>query len=528
MKARKIISLLLVIALTLTLLAACAKKGGDQGGNTDKPDTSGAPQTEEKYADSIEIVIDNNPIANLDPIIPAAHAPATYWVLIMIHDRLLDFAGDGVFTPSLATKWETDDYKTYKLTLRDDVYFHNGEKFTANDVVFTAYRSIEAVGSQAYGLWNPVDTIKAISDTEVEIVLKEVNVDFLFNLSRPMASILNQKACEADVEKGPWVGTGAYKVADFLSSDHTTVVRNDDYWGTPGITREMTFRYVPETSTRTIMMQNRECQISFGVGNEDLSLFEEDPSFVVYPQYVNNPQGFAFNMNDPITGDLNFRLAFIYGIDREEIAIVARGDWAAAPTEGTLWGLKTEFRNSDIPVIPYDPDKAAEYLSKSSYNGQTVEIAVGNPTNVLAAETIQRQLEKIGIKIEIKVMDPASLNAYNAYDNNQSQVSAPSMAFSLSAAAANNLFYPGGANNRASYNNPEVTELLVQAKVEGDLGKREAIYKKVQEIVAQDVPCVQLFWLVLGVVATENVKNLDLPSDTYAVDLRGTYMVLED
>jgi len=248
----------------------------------------------------------------------------------------------------------------------------------------------------------------------------------------------------------------------------------------------------------------------------------------VYPQYVNNPQGFAFNMNDPITGDLNFRLAFIYGIDREEIAIVARGDWAAAPTEGTLWGLKTEFRNSDIPVIPYDPDKAAEYLSKSSYNGQTVEIAVGNPTNVLAAETIQRQLEKIGIKIEIKVMDPASLNAYNAYDNNQSQVSAPSMAFSLSAAAANNLFYPGGANNRASYNNPEVTELLVQAKVEGDLGKREAIYKKVQEIVAQDVPCVQLFWLVLGVVATENVKNLDLPSDTYAVDLRGTYMVLED
>ncbi len=124
-------------------------------------------------------------------------------------------------------------------------------------------------------------------------------------------------------------------------------------------------------------------------------------------------------------------------------------------------------------------------------------------------------------------MDPASLNAYNAYDNNQAQVSAPSLAFSLSAASANNLFYPGGANNRAAYNNPKVTELLDKARVEGDVAKREALYKEVQEIVAQDVPFVQLFWLVLGCVTTKGVGGLTLPSDTYAVDFRGAYRLLE-
>lgn len=539
---KRLLALLLTIAMCLAFLTACGSTAGDAGTTTNQASSSGSPsadpgQTTEKpsaiadvkYADAIDVVLDNNPIASLDPTIPSSHTPGSYWTLIMVHDRLLDFVGDGKFTPALAKEWSTKDNKTYTLKLRDDVYFHNGEKLTANDVVFTATRSIEAVGSQAYGLWSPVETITAVNDYEVEIVLSDVNVDFLFNLSRPMASILNQKAVEADVEKGPWVGTGAYSVTDFLSGDHVTMTRNDDYWATPAITRQVTFRYVPEIGTRTIMMQNRECQVSFGIGNEDLALFQDDPeSFSVNSQYVNNPQGMSFNMNDPITGDYNFRMAFISGINREELAVVARGDWAAAPTEGTHWGLKTEFRNTSIPVIPYDPVEAARYLELSSYNGEPVEIAVGNPTNTLVAEAIQQQLGKIGINIEIKVMDPASLNAYNAYDDNKAQVSAPSMAFSLSASAANNLFYPGGSNNRASYNNPEVARLLDEAKITGDVDKRAELYMKVQELVAKDVPCVQIFWLVLGVVATENVEGLILPSDTYAVDLRGMYMVLED
>ncbi len=355
-KAKKTIALLLAITMCLALLAACgpAKNSvektpgpGSPSASADSGQMQEKPPEGAKYADSLEVVLDNNPIANLDPTIPASHTPGTYWVLIMVHDRLVDFVGNGKFAPSLATEWKTDDYKTYKLKLRDDVFFQNGEKLTADDVVFTAERSIAAVGSQAYGLWNPVETIKAVSDYEVEIVLNKANVDFLFNLSRPMASILNRKAVEADNEKGPWVGTGAYKVKDFLSNDHVTMERNDAYWGTHGITKEITFRYVPETSTRSIIMQNRECDVSFGISNEDLSLFENDPNFAVYPQYANNPQGLAFNMNDPIAGDYNFRMAFIYGIDREEIAIVARGNWASAPTEGNFGVVK---QNSAIRI----------------------------------------------------------------------------------------------------------------------------------------------------------------------------------
>ncbi len=345
-------------------------------------------------------------------------------------------------------------------------------------------------------------------------------------MSNIMACILNKKAVEENIETGPWIGTGCFKVTDFLAGDHVTMERSDDYiLGEKAITRQITLRYVPETSTRTIMMQNKECQLSFGIGNDDAALFQEDPDFVVIPELANNPQGLQFNMDDPIVGDINFRKAFLYGIDREEICIVARGDWAMPPADGTIWGYETEFRNNDIPVIPHDEAKAKEYLEKSNYKGEPVEISVGNPTNVLVAETIQRQLKPLGINITINSMDTPSLNAYNQWGNNKSQITAASFGFNMSASSANNLYLPGGSNNRSQYNNPEVAELLNQAKFEGDVAKRAELYKQVQALVAEELPGAQMLWLVRTVVATKELGGWIIPSDTYAVDLRGLYQI---
>ena len=542
---KRSLALVLVIALAVSLLAGCGST--KPAAETEKPSTpaqqaASGPSTTQtaptapppppagsdvKYADSLDVVVDNNPISNLDPAVPASMSPGTYWTLIMTHECLVTSVGEGKYDPCLATEWKTDDYKTFDFKIRDDVVFDNGEKLTAEDVVFSCLHSQDGPGSPGAGQWSPVDSITADGEYGVHIVLKDVNVNFLFNMSNPMACILNKKAVEANAETGPWVGTGCFKVADFLAGDHVTMVRSDTYRGDPAPTRQITLRNVPETSTRTIMMQNKECQLSFGIGNDDASMFQQDPEFLVIPELANNPQGLQFNTDDPIVGDINFRKAFIYGIDREEICIVARGDWALAPSDGTIWGYETEFRNSSIPVIPHDVEKAKEYLAKSVYNGEPIEISVGNPTNVLAAETIQRQLEEIGINITINSMDTPSLNAYNQWGNNKSQITAASFGFNMSASSVNNLYLPGGSNNRSQYNNPEVADLLNQAKLEGDAAKRGELYKKVQELVAEDLPGVQLLWLVLNVVAVKDLGGWVIPSDTYAVDLRGLYLIEE-
>ena len=549
---KRSLAILLVAALFISLLAGCGSSkpaetnqpsSGSSDSGSSAPATSAPaavtappkvtapptpePEAEVKYADSLDVVCDNNPISNLDPAVPASLSPGTYYALIMTHDTLVTSLGDGEYAPNLATEWSTDDYITFNFKLRDDIVFDNGEKMTAEDVVYTCKHSQDGPGSPGAGQWSPVETITAKGDYEVEMVLKEMNVTFLFNLSNIMTCILNKKACEANAETGPWVGTGAFKVTEFLAGDHVTMVRSDSYAGDPAPTRQITLRYVPETSTRTIMMQNKEYQLSFGIGNDDAALFQNDPEFVVIPELANNPQGLQFNMDDPIVGDINLRKAFLYGIDREEICIVARGDWAMPPADGTIWGYETEFRNSSIPVIPHDEEKAKEYLAMSSYKGEPVEISVGNPTNVLVAETIQRQLEPLGINIVINSMDTPSLNAYNQWGNNKSQITAASFGFNMSASSANNLYLPGGSNNRSQYNNPEVADLLNQAKLEGDAAKRGELYKKVQELVAEDLPGAQMLWLVLTVVATKNLGGWVIPSDTYAVDLRGLYEIVE-
>lgn len=537
---KKIIALLLVAVMCCGLFVGCGEKPADPApAPAPAPADPGTPSMPEqpdipdeapegaKYADLVEVVVDNNPISNLDLTIPASYSTGTYWVLIMTHERLLESNGDGTYKPVLATEWATEDFVTFNIKLRDDVVFHNGEKFTAEDVAYTIQRAKEAPGSPAYTVWSSVKEATAVSDTEVQLVLEEMNVDFYYLLSQPNASIINKEAVEASFETGPWVGTGMYKITDFLSGDHVSLERNDDYRGEKAITRLVNFRYVPEVSTRTIMMQNKECHLNFGVSGEDSKLFREDPEFLFIPQTANNPQGFQFNLDDPIVGDINFRKAFIYGIEREEITVVATGDGGTPPTDGTIWGLETEFRNGDIPVIPHDPELAAEYLAKSCYNGETIELAVGNPTNVLVAETIQRQLGKIGINISVKSMDTPSLNAYNAWGNNKAQVSAASLGFTLSASSARDLFYPGGSKNRMQYDNPEVNALLDAAKLEGDAAKRAELYKQVQALVAEDLPAVQMFWMFMPVVADANLGGYLLPADTWSVDLRGIYLVEE-
>ena len=225
---KHVLAIMLVAAMVVSLLAGCGSNQPATPPETTKSATemaaqsTGAPTSptpEGKLADTIDVVIDNNPITNLDPAVPASQSPGTYWALIMTHDTLVTSAGNGNYDPNIATEWSTEDSKTYNFKLRDDIVFDNGEKLTADDVVFSCERALDAPGSPAAGQWASVETIKALGDYEVEMVLKKVNVNFLFNMSNTMTSILNRKAVEADIERGPWVGTGSFKVDDFLSGE---------------------------------------------------------------------------------------------------------------------------------------------------------------------------------------------------------------------------------------------------------------------------------------------------------------------
>lgn len=530
-KYLKFTVLFLCLVLCLSLFVACGDGNSDNNSNanTDTNNNNSEPGPKEvKYAEEITVTLET-PIGVLNFHSPAGTGGPTNMAYRMIYDTLVYSNEDGTFSPMLAKEWETDDWQHITFYLRDDVYFHNGEKFTAADVVYTWEQGLNAMGTTAYDNWRHVESINVIDDYKIEVKLRNVNVDIFHHLSLIMAGIINKKAIEEDPEKGYHIGTGAYKVKEFATNDRVIFERNDNYWAELPKTKTQIWRYIPETSSRTIMLQNGESHVAFDIPITDVPLFKSDTeNFNVIPVTMNNPYVLMFNMTDPICGDINFRRAVALALDREEIALFTAGEYAIPATEdAAIWGRETEFRATHLEVYPKNLDKAAEYLAASSYNGQEVEIVCPQGNLAKTSEAIQYQLQSIGIKTKINAMDQPSFSSYTKWADNKAQMICWLCLMNLNPSGSPRPnFYPGANNNRARYDNPELANLLDQAPTLTDKAKRTEVLHKVQEMIYEDMPMIKLYWYTSQCVTAKGVGGFFLPSSAMH-DMRYTYMTVE-
>ena len=518
---RRFLAMVLSLALCLSLLSGCGdKKGPDdnsQQSNQDftnqgslvVDDNSGNENTE--YQKELTVIIDNNKINSLDPAV--GNTNTCKWAFNMMYDRLVTTTPEGEIVGELATEFTTEDYKTFHFELREGVTFHNGEPFTADDVAFTIDRGRnDSLGTSAFDVFGKVESYNVLNDYAIDVTLSGVNIDFFYNLTLAHAGIQNREALEADPEKGSWITTGPWKVADFVSNDYATLVRNDDYWGEVPKTEKITLKYVAEEATRLIMLENGEADAAFSINPADFPYMESDKRFATYSYTVNNNSYIGFNMEDPICGDINFRMAVASAINREEI-VAYRGKYIVPGEYGTFWGYGTEFKDTSLEKIPYDLEAAKEYLAKSPYNGETIEIVCAFSDLLNMSQVMQEQLGAIGINVSINQTDAPGMNAYTAWDNNQAQMVCYTGAWTSVASSCRPYFYSKGAANRAHYTNPEVEALLDQAQAETDSAKREELYKQVQAIIAVDIPYITLGNLTHVVGCLAGVSGMRLSAD---------------
>ncbi|MBQ8986148.1 MAG: ABC transporter substrate-binding protein, partial [Lachnospiraceae bacterium] len=432
----------------------------------------------------------------------------------------------GIYGPMLAESWDTDDYQTYIFHLRDDVKFHNGDPLTAQDVVYSVTEAQSLPGSQSYDTWRNVVSVEALDDYTVKFVLDDVNVDFLFFASQPYASIVNQRSREEDPEKGSWIGSGPYFVESFMSGDTATFVRNEDYWGTPGVTRKLIFKNIPEMASRTIMMKNGEAQLALSLPSNDLPQFIDNPDYQVIEYRNPNAVSMLFNMTDSICGDLNFRKAVLYALNPLELGMVTFGPATEPSTNLNCYSPAAEFFDPDIPMPAQDLEKAKEYLAASSYNGETIKLSVSVPPLVPTCELIKEELAAIGINIEVNQLDNAGFNAMATYYDNKMQMGLTFNGTTMSATHVRQRFYPESANNRISYNNPEVTELIDKATTISDVDERRAAYYRIQEITAEEIPTFPIFYMINTCVTLPGVGGLQLAGNNVN-NFKTTYLELD-
>lgn len=520
---KKIICMILCLVLCVGLFAACGEKPAPSP--TAEPNVSTPPSSapgEVEYYDELSLYIIDK-VAVIDAFNPGAQSTSSGIYSHMLFDTLVYYTVDNEYEPCLATDWSSEDNVTFNFKLREGVKFHNGETFTADDVAFTIDRAKDAPGTYIYDRLNQVESYEVVNEYEINMTLKNPNVDFIFDVSTPTCSMFNRKAYEDDPQKGPWVGTGPFYMDKFNPNDSINLAAFEDYWGEKAITKRFVMRNIAEETARLIMLENDEFTFC-DIGSVYIPQFENDPRFVINSYVMNNCNYIAFNMSKPITGDKNFRMAVAYAIDREAILDIALDGYGQIVDSGTFWGNNSAYKNRDLPLIEQDLAKAKEYLEKSSYNGEKIELTAALPHTIASAQVIMAQLQAVGINAEINRLDMPSYSAATSYENNDTDIIVSSGAWTPLASSVNGFVTPGSNSNKAVYDNPEVVELIQQAAGTPDGPERQELYYKIQEILYEDMPYLGTFHMALYIGAQNGAEGaIYFPTNYH--DYAGAYRI---
>ena len=468
------------------------------GSSTAEHEATPPPQ-EAEYYDELSLYI-NDKVAIVDPLDPGARTAQSGIIGHLAYDMLVHFELDGSYSPELATEWDcNDDGSVWTFKLRDDVTFHNGEHFTADDVLFSAEQYAATPGTYGNSAFKQAEKIEVLGDYEIRFTLSKPNFDFVYDVCSPVVNIVNREAYESGDEHAGWIGTGPFKIVDQVPNDSITFEAYDGYWGEPVYCKKFVCRYIAERTARNIMLENDEFTFA-NVDGVDIPTYENDPRLTMTSYVMNNLNYVSFNMKKPVTGDKNFRLAVAYALDKQEIIDIALNGYGAPAETGALWGYRTAYKDYSIPPFERDLEKAKDYLAKSCYEAEgkpTLSITASMPHTIASAQVVQASLQAIGINCEVKQLDAPTMTATTTWDNNQEDIICGSGSWSPLGSSIKGFVTPGNDSNKALYENQEVVDLIDQAAATKDGPEREEMYHKIQQIMYEDLPYYGTFHMAL-------------------------------
>ncbi len=471
--------------------------------------------------DTLVMIIEASP-TNLDPRVGLdAYSER---IDSLIFDDLLDRDEHLNVKPALAESWDIPDPLTYIFHLRHGVKFHDGRPLTSRDVKWT-FESLlgHKVRSTKAAAYRFVDRVEAPDDFTVIFHLKESFAPLLWNLSDGAMGIVPYGTLDEETAKP--IGSGPFRFVSAEPDKEVILERNDDYWGSKAKLARIRFAVVPDTTTRALELRKGSADIEVNALSSDMVLtLERDPQLQVERGPGTVLQYLAFNLRDPILRDVRVRRASAYAIHRKPmIDYLWRGFVrpAASILPPESWAY-----DPSVETHQHDPCKARQILDSAGYktgsNGVRFHLTMKTSTEEaprLLAAVLQQQLRDVGIELDIRTFEFATFFA--------DVTSGAFQVYSLRWVAANedpdifeyafhsDKFAPNGAN-RGYYKNARLDSLIDQARRETDQNVRKKLYAEIQEILAADLPYINLWYYDNVLVHSRRVQRLELnPSGNF-------------
>ena len=473
---------------------------------------------------SLTFLIESNP-TNLDPRIAtdsqSLRIGALLFSSLLQRDDQMNLHGD------LAESWDVPDPLTYVFHLRRNVRFHDGRPLTSTDVKSTFEFILNPANrSPKRGGFRLVASIETPEPVTVIFHLKEPYASFTTSLIRGAVGIVPANA-PPDLARHP-IGSGPFRFVSQSQDDEVIVERNPEYFAlpssdsgaTPRISR-VRFRVVPDAIVRALELRKGSADVEMNSLSQDIiPALVRQPTLAVNERSGTNLDYLGFNLADPVLARAEVRQALAYATDRETLIrylIHGQAQVASGELPSTHWAYE-----GNVTQYACDPQRAEKLLDAAGFarqqNGVRLRLTLKASTEErarLIAAALQQQWRRVGVELEIRPLEQATLLSDVAKGNFQLTylrwLGATSDPDFFEFAFSSRRFPPDGAN-RGHYRNPRIDALTDQIRVEMDREKRKALCSEVQKILADDLPYVPLWFSDVVSVHKRSLGDLPLSS----------------
>lgn len=491
---KRFAAVLLAALLAVSMLSACANQGKQSPASSASSASSAAPSA----VDSTLTIAMNVNLTSFD--IHDQNNGYREGIFNNMFNYLVKRNNAGEIQPDLAEKYEKVDDLTWRFTLKKDVKFHNGDPLTAADVKFSLERVAKDEKLMLYDTYNQIAEVRVIDDLNLEIVTKVPDPILLYRVARMGSDILPKayidKVGMEQFSKNP-VGSGPYRFVDFKVDDRLVLKKFPDYFeGDVADWDEVIFRVIPEASTRVGELVTGGVDIAAEIPPADWDRVNNNAGTEVLQADSTTIMGLMVrSMPGGPTADVRVRQAIDYAIDDGAIVDnLFKG--SAVPIRSRVTPGNTFYHDGLFDTFLYDPDKAKQLLKEAGFEGGldlTLQTTKGrNLLDSDVAQLVASMLTAVGIRTEVEIMETSRFSdAYNSGSGKDLMLNGSSNSM-FDASHALRVYHTGGGK-AIGYSNPVVDDLLDKAIVNMNPEERGKQYLQVQEIVAEEVPIVNLY-----------------------------------
>lgn len=447
------------------------------------------------FASVLHLNTSSNP-SRLNPLLSTDAGSSE--IVGFIFNALVKYDKDGKeIIGDLASSYEFKSETRLIFHLRHDVKWHDGEPFSADDVVFT-YELIHSpkVVTPYTSTFRMVESVKALDPFTVEVIYKR---PYFKALETWMMQIVPRHILESETNimgssfnKNP-IGTGPYKLSKLEFSKNIELTANEAYFEHEPYINKISFHVIADPTTRFLMLRSRQIDIG---ELEPMQLNRQvDQEFFEYyrriEQLSHSYTYLGFNLRLDKFKDPRVREALSLGIDRQELVDILFLGHGQVCTGPFLPG-GVAF-NDSVKAPEMDVEKAKRLLKKAGYSEDhpfEFEIATSNSSEVrpYAAQIIQHQLAKIGVKVNLRVMEWQAFLNMVVFPRKFDTVL---LGWSLSLTPDPYLVWHSdndkpGAFNFIGYKNKEVDGLIKKAESLVDRKKLAVVQKEIFKKVVDD------------------------------------------